>query len=306
MARIVQGTESSFTTVTGDVFWTGLFGVNNAAGLVTVSGYTLSINSETHDVTPLNAINMKSLSGLRSYNASVAGFGYAIPRLGNAGIVTMANPTFYTTNARAWTLSIEPYAVHDVTSFHATTPGSGPTWRSFMPDLGFRWSGTYTCGIDDTTIVRTGGSGTEPIQAPSITDDTASTDLSNITLIYGDSSTDESFTGEVQVTGYPVVARRGEKLEATFSFVGSGPLTAAGTNCLFTGSRISTGNVLGPVWGGNGSAPLVARFYEKASSTTRYYETADMFDRRFTIGAEVGRPIAYSMDLVGSGVLTSN
>lgn len=306
MAYILSGSEGGFTTVTGDVFYTGLFGTSLGAGLVTGNAWTLAVSSQSHDITPLNATNIKSLSGLRNYGASIAGFVYAIPRVGNAGVVTISNPTYYTTNARAWSITLEPYNVHDITVFNGSDPSAGPTWRSFRPDSILRWSGSYTCGTDDTTILRTGGSGTEPIQAPSITDDTATTDLSNISLTYGDSATDEAFAGEVQVTGFQKSTRRGEKNEVTFSFVGSGPLTATGTNLLFTGSGISTNTVLAPVWSGNGTAPLVARFYDKTAATARYYATADMFWRRFTISCEVGQPVTYSMEFVGSGALTSN
>lgn len=306
MAYPVMGEEGSFTTVTGDTFYTALFGTNNGTGLVTVNSSTLNIQSSSKDVTALNSTNLKTLSGLRSYNASVSGFAYAIPRIGNLGLVTCLTPTFYTSNAFAWTLNLEPYAISETTSYDASTPGSGPTWRTFRPSKILRWSGTFSTRFDSSALVRTGTTGTEPIQAPSITDDTATTDLTNITLTYGDSAADESFTGEVQITGYSVPVVRGNLIEMTFGFVGSGPLTATGTNCLFTGGGISTNTVLAPVWGDGVATSLVARFYEKVAATTKYHETADMFWTRIGIAARVDEPVAFSMDFQGNGALTVN
>lgn len=302
MAYPLVGNEGDFTISTGDAFYTGIFGTSLGAGLVKRFSWTLNVSSETHDITPLSATYIKSLSGLRSYAATFAGTAFNIPRIGNQGLVAMASPAYYTTNARAWTLVLEPAAVHDITNFNATAP----TWRSFRPDTVLRWSGSYTCDVDSAAQIRTGGSGTEPIQAPNITDDTSGTDLSNITLTYGDSATDETFSGEVQVTGVSMGAVRGTKQSATINFVGSGALAAAGTNLLFTGSGISGGNVTAPVWSGNGSAALVARFYEKTTATVLYHETADMFWRRMVISCEVGQPVSLAMDFVGSGALTVN
>lgn len=305
MAYILSGSEGGFTISSGEAFYTALFGTALGAGLVTANQWTLAISSESKDITPLNATNFKALSGLRSYVASVSGFVYAIPRVGNVGLVQSASPAFYVTNARAWSIVMEPYAVHPHTSFHASVPASGPTWRSFRPDSILRWSGSHTCGVDTTTVMRTGASGTEPIQAPSITDDSATVDFTNLTLTYGDSAADESFSGAAQIVGGERTVRTGQRSDVVYNWVGSGPLAAAGTNILFTSAGISAGKVVAPYWGGLGT-PLVAQFYDKTSATTRYYETVDMFWRRFAIICEVDQPVRYQMDFIGSGALTVN
>lgn len=306
MAYILSGSESDVTAVTGDTFYTALLGTSLGAGLIARYQWALGIVSESAAVTPLNATNFKALSGLRSYSASLRGNTYAIPRIGNHGLVSFATPTFYCTNPRAWSLTLEPLAVMDTTSLVGAV--SGPTWRTFRPDSILRWSGTATFGVDSATPIRTGSSGTEPIQAPNITDDTATTDLTDVTLVYGDSASDETFTGECQILGYSSGGAPGQKQEITVSFAGSGPLTATGTNNLFTGGGISTDTVLAPPFVGNGSASaaLVARFYQKTSATALYYATADMFWRRITIGCEVGSPNSIAIDFQGSGALTSN
>lgn len=304
MAYILSGSEGSFSITSGDGFYTGFLAA------CSINAWSMVINSESHDVTPLggagaNGPAATTLSGLRSYAASLSGFVYAIPRVGNQGLVAIANPAYYTTNARAWSLTLRPYTVHDITKYIGTV-GNGPTWREFRPDPLLTWSGSYTAGVDSSTVINTAGSGTEPIQSPSLTAlDTGAGGLQDITLTYGDSGTDEAFSGAAQITGASVPVVRGGKTESTFSFIGSGPLGAVGTNNLFTSSGISSGKVVAPIWGQNGSAtPLVAKFSTLIGS--RYFQTVDMFWTRITISCEVGSPVTFSMDLLGSGALTSN
>ena len=300
MSYPIVGGEGSVSVQAGDSFYSNLF------SLMTIQSSTLSISSEVRDVTPLSTSFAKTLTGLRSWAMQINGFLYAVPRLGNAALVASTGPVFYVTNPRSWQLTIEPFAVHDITTDRVLVGDTIPTWRIFRADNIVMARGAYTCLHDSATPIRTGASGTEPIQAPSITDDTSGTDLTQFTFTYGDSATDESIAFEAAVTGYPVPITRGVKNESVFGVVSSSTITAAGTNSIF-----GSGSIAAPISTTNGSTSTALQLRMSTLGSTRYFEVdtangGDAFWRRITIGpVEPGEPVAITMEIQGSGPIKS-
>ncbi|MAH51238.1 hypothetical protein CMI37_35805 [Candidatus Pacearchaeota archaeon] len=121
---------------------------------------------------------------------------------GDTGTVTLVNG--YVANVRNWTLNIVADE-HDITDFSSTT-----AWTEYMTGLK-RWSGSYECFLDDTTVLVLPGYGTGGGGAAMVLT----------------SSTGRTFSGDAVVTAADVTVNPADPNVCTVNFRGTGALTVA-------------------------------------------------------------------------------
>lgn len=237
----------------------------------------LNIFTDSFDVTALSTAQATHLAGLYSSSGTISGrpnFG-GTPRTGAGGLVTFESG--YVLHAYRWNIDISTTQVHDITPF-ATTP---PTYKKFRPDRTVI-SGTYTCRVDATAdIART----------------TALHETgASITLRYGDSSTDGTIAFNAVTTVADVDIVTPGLQEVTYSFVGSGAITPAGT-----GSVLGTDPVplSMPPWEFS-SGSQVSRLLTLTAITGKTY-TVEAFFTRISLACQMGQPVEMSVDFQGSG-----
>lgn len=251
--------------------------------LAAVSGFSASVqvNGEDIDITEYNTYQYSTLSGLSDWSVTLEAYGFATPRLGNVGTVTWS-ATGYALHVYEWDWTIETEQVHDITEM-----GSSPTntlFRSFRPDS-TKWYGTIRARADSATALAV------PHQP--------GTALPTLTLVYGDSATDESLSGTARIQQLSTAVRRGSLTEADFSFTGSGACTPAGTGSLFGSTAFTV-----PTWNEGGSAAGAIVIDTKATATRKTLTGADSFWRRINLRCAVGEAVSITVDAQGTGALT--
>ena len=267
----VDGTPTSWGN-------TGTFYPNLMAKLTQRSA-TIAITGDDPEVSALGADVLAYIPGMREWEANITGFVFATPRLGNVGTITVNSGSGYTTHLKSWTMKLETPAVHDITA-----PGS--QWRSKRPDR-IGWSGNFVVRHDSSTLP------VLPLLPP--TGASAAT-LANMTFTYGKDATDDKLTGDVILTNLTVTQPESGIVELNYTFKGSGALTAAGTNSLFTAGTL-------------GVFP-----WDQMGATTDYLLTVtaisgktwsgSAFAKAITIDVNTDGPVAVSIGAQGTGALT--
>lgn len=265
----------------GSVPTWGAAGMYNTL-LSRLSANTASItaSSDSQDVTPIGGANRLILPGLGQWTASIAARWAGTPRLGNVGLVSFSGGG-YALHVESWNLTVETQAL-DITR-QTGTPSS---WRLFRPSH-IQWSGTITARVDDATAVAN-------LHVATATS-TAVT-LPTLTLTYGLDATANTLAGAVMLSNMTVNQSPGALTTVSYSFTGSGPLTAAGTNSIFSAGAV--GNFLWDQLGSTANTLLTL-----TAGTGRTY-SGSAFARSISVNCAVGDPVEVSVEAQGSGALT--
>lgn len=255
---------------------------------ITPANATVKVTNDDIDITGLDVEQAVYIPGLSSWTADISGRAFATPRLGNVGTVVFSGGTPTGSGAgvlhvQGYELNIETENVHDITEL-AALPANGPLWRNFRPDA-IRVSGRITAFADSATAL-------------SIPHTTAQSVFPTLTLLYGDSATDETIAGQAKLNSLSAAVRRGSLNTAEYSFMGSGAWTPAGTNSPLGSSALAI-----PLWSQGGSVvgPLVVATLTGSRTLTGQ----DSFWRRLTIRCQVGSPVEFDISLQGVGTLTA-
>lgn len=252
---------------------------------IIVDSATLTVTSEDIDVTGLNATQAATLVGLGQWSISIKARAFTTPRLGNVGTVVFSAGAAGVLHVDAWDAMFESSAVHDITEL-AALPANGPIWRAFRPDYS-RVRGSLAGHADSGTA----------LSLPHILTPGQPT-LPTLTLLYGDSSTDEQISGLATLRQLGVGMNRGGLNTAAYEFTGSGAWTPAGTNSPLGATALGV-----PLWSQGGSAAGAIRFDTLAGS--RYLTGADSFWKSLQIRCPVGAPVEVNIEVQGSGVLSA-
>jgi len=158
---------------------------------------------------PENAAGLlTSVDSLRTVTGTIDGL-LPTPEIGNAGAVAYSDG--YAANVQSWSMNINVAAV-DTTAFGGS--GLSTRYRTFIPG-NYEWSGTYSAIVDDATKLEEAG------------EDTAG--AATFTLSSGD-----TLAGNIYTTQLSAPLTINGLAVATYSFRGSGALTAVGTNNIIT------------------------------------------------------------------------
>lgn len=252
--------------------------------LAAVSGFAinLNVNGDDIDITEYNTYQYSCLSGLSQWSATLEAYGFATPRLGNVGTLTWSAGG-YALHVYEWEWTIETENVHDITEL-ASSPASGPVWRSWRPDS-TKVSGRFRARADSATAL--------------VVPHQPGTALPTLTLVYGDSATDEQISGAARIQQVSPSIRRGSLTEVEFAFTGSGAWTPAGTGSIFGSTAFTQ-----PLWSEGGSAAGAIVIDTKSSATRKTLTGADSFWTRQTLRCAVGEAVSLTVDIQGSGALT--
>lgn len=179
---------------------------------------TITMVAEIADASAFESSNPIAITNSAGIGSATGSFEALFPRDGAAwgdeGLVTFASG--YTENISGYTLNLACQA-YDDTGF-ASTP---PSFRSFVPGE-ISWSGSYTANIDNATAHSLPGTS------------------GAATFRLNDDTVDNSLAGTIIVNSVDWNVQRGAKNTATVGFVGSGNITSAGTNPLFTAGALAT------------------------------------------------------------------
>lgn len=231
---------------------------------------TVPLDSTTFGASAIVAAS--TIPGLRSATAQISGYFANSVKSGHTGLVTFGDG--YVLHARGWNINLT-YDVHDVTEFNSTPP----TDMSYIAGLA-RWSGSYTCLLDDSTGISntTGADGSSGSATFRIFDNTVDDELSGNIVVTGSNS-------NVLVGGLPGV---------TYNFVGDGDLAAAGTIL----GVASTG-----IWsGGNLVTPSAGSLVLQAFTGRTY--TGNAFPSRVSFGCPIGGLATLGVQAQFSGGVT--
>lgn len=238
-------------------------------------------NNDPIEVAALGTDYDTNIPSVRSWRATLRARAFATPRIGNVGTVTFSAGG-YALHVRRWSLTIEAQ-VHDITEL-ASSPASGPTWRDFRPDRS-RISGTISCHAD---------SGTVPVNTHAI-----GASAPTLTLVYGDSATDEQLSGAAILSQLSGSVSRGSQNTLDYSFVQAGQWTPAGTNSFLGSTALGI-----PIWSEGGSAVGAIVWATKSTSTAKTATGTDSFWTSINITCEVDQPVEVSIAIQGVGALT--
>lgn len=250
---------------------------------VSPADVTWDVSAPEVDVTGMGVTTAAHLPALGQWTATIRARGFATPRLSNVGLVSFSSGG-YALHCRSFELVIETVAVHDITAFNGASP---PQWRSFRPDI-VRWSGSFVCAADSATAA----------VAPHLATATGTaTSLPTITLKYGEDTADDQLSGTVLIRQLGGSQRVGSLTEYTYSFVGTGALTPAGTNSIFGSSAFGV-----PPWSEMGATTNTLLTVEQLAGGPRW--SGDAFYRRIRLACEVGSPVELDIDVQGTGAWT--
>lgn len=275
MGYRTQGSQGAFTSWGSTNFYSAL------KAAITPAGIVVTVENEDHDITNLGVEAAVMLPGLASWTAQVDALAFATPRMGNVGTVTFGAGTA-PVHIDEWEWTIQ-CGVVDITEF-ASTPGSGPTWKSFMP-LG-----------PSTVNGRLKASATS--SAATVLPDVIGTASRTVTLVYGDSATDEQISGTAILKQLGQTVRKGSVNTAEYAFDGAAAWTPAGTAGVFGSTAFGL-----PLWSQGGAA--VGALVASTLSGSRTLSGADSFWSQLSVKCGVGRPVEVSVSVQGVGALTS-
>lgn len=248
---------------------------------LTKIGATLNVTNEAQDATGLDVESLVHIAGLANWNIELEALAFSTPRMGSIGTVAVSGG--YVTHVREWEVTFESTQVHDITPLGTAPPSTGPTWQTFRPDA-VRITGRVVCLADSATAAAL---------THVVTDSAVS-----ITVGYGQDVADDTVSGNGFVTQLGAVVRRGDLNQYTYSFVGSGPWTPAGTNSIFGATAFGI-----PLWSQGGSAAGAIQMDTLTSS--RFFSGADSFWSRLTVRNAVNELVQVSASIQGTGALTS-
>lgn len=281
MAYPLSGSQGAVTS------W-GAAGVY-AAMLAKISpnAATIDIDDPEIDVSSVNSVNSTFIAGLRSASGTIVARAFSTPRLGNVGVFDWAS-TNYETNIEGWTFTVQPIAVHDITS-EPTVVSGAPTWRNFMPDTAIVVRGTVRAKVDNTS----------PLVAPTAP---AASSVA-LTLTFGDSATDDAiniagaFTTKL-ATGF----RRGDPQFVDYEWVATGAVTVSGTNNdILFGTPTGATALTSPLWSQGGATTNT--LLTLTAGPGRTY-AVDAFYRQIRMSVAVGEPVSFEVDWQGTGAVT--
>lgn len=242
---------------------------------------TLVVSGEPFNISAPLATIAAHTQGLRSWTVDMEFEAYAAPRIGNAGIVSYSTGG-YTKFVEGFVFTLE-YPIHDVTSLRESVGATTPTWRTYMPDIGV-WSGSYAAKLSDSTA---------PIVPPA-----AGATYPTLTLVYGDSATDESFSGTAIIESTSYMIGRGQVAMANIGFRGVGNPTSAGSNAVWPAGTIAL-----PAWT-EGAATPAGPIVLASKNGSRRFTGEDGFLTRFSLACAVNQPVTVSIRYQGCGTLT--
>jgi hypothetical protein len=271
MAYPIIGVDGSVTSWGSADFYSVLL------SKISPNSATFSVVAPPEDITGIGTGQTSNISGLRTSQGTIDArikLG-ATPILGNAGLVTFASG--YTTHARAWDLTLETVAVHDITTFNATPP----TFRSRRPDR-VRAYGSFLCRVDNSTDI--------------IAPPTANATGAAMTLRYGDEATDDTIAFNANVTQVSTAIVDRQIQDVTCAFTASGAITPAGTNSIL-GSSASALEI--PLWEYSSGSSVPHTLTLTAISGKTY--TTDAFWTRIRIQCTIDQLLIVSVDWAGSG-----
>jgi hypothetical protein len=251
--------------------WTGTFNANLLSKFRPMSA-AVAVTADSFETTGLGVAAQTALSGLGSVTATLQGYAFATPQIGNSGLVTFTNSTNvyidgYTINLQA--------GVIETTAFSASPP---VLWKTFRPNIS-NFSGTMSVRIDDTNdpVLQTAANGAG-IAA---------------TFTYGSGAT---IAGNIIITGSSPTITVGGITTANLSFVGNGQLTPAGANSIFGTTAFGI-----PEWSQGGSLqPLVIALKTGTNTLT----IADAFWNSLALTVQVGQRTMLNVGVQGSGAVT--
>ena len=241
----------------------------------------ISVVGETHNSSaPLSTIS-SHIAGLRSWFVDMEFQAFSTPRMGNVGIVQFSAGG-YTKFVEGFVLTLE-YPIHDVTAMRESTSDATPVWRTYIPDIGV-WSGAYAAKLSDSTA---------PVVPPAPTDA-----LPTMTLVYGDSATDEAFSGTAILDSMSYIVGRGQVAMANIGFRGVGNPTSAGTSAIWPAGTVGLPSFT------DGAASPVGPIVLASKNGSRLFTGYDGFLTRLSISCQVGQPVTVSVRYQGCGSLT--
>lgn len=234
--------------------------------------WNLNVTNPETDVTPMasgGATARAYALGLGQWDGSISTRLNPV-KYGSGGLVSGSSS--YVTNTRNWRLSIAATPVEKSTAMN----GTPPTWQTWLPNL-ISWSGTYEAMLDTSTS----------LTLPSITADTLTFKMVE------NASNDHTLSGSALVSQLGAPIQVGQLAVATYSFRGTGAITAAGTSGSGVGNPIfAAGAVAGPA-----SGELVL-----TSSSGKTY-TGDAFWTSVDINCVVDEVIDITINFQGTGAL---
>lgn len=251
---------------------------------------TIAVAIDEHDVTPAGKGQRHFLGGLGMHEFTVEAEAFAVPRLGNVGLVQFSSGG-YVQHVRSYVLNIQAPA-EKITEF--TSASSGERWHRFRP-LECGWTATIECAADSATalvnpdIIGTNGqAGSYP------------------TVTFNMGTTSIQLAGSAHLSTLNVRSGRGQQTLVTYTAQGVGDfnsgtaLTPSGTGNPFGSTAFGV-----PVWSETGyAAGPYAGAYVFQTASGRTITGQDSFWKSITLRCEVGLPIAISVQAQGSGTLT--
>ena len=249
---------------TGAVSWT----THLSAGVGPME-WELRYNRPAVDVTKFAApvVFTTGIQNVYDWSATIRGV-LAPAQIGSTGLVTSSAGSPYLTNVKAWSINATCPAI-ETTKFAVTAPVS----RTFVAGL-ISWDGTYLVSVDGTTaLVAPGGTYT-------------------MLFRYFDAATDHTLAGDIYTTNMGPRAKVGELVEATYTFKGTGALTAAGS-----------GTLTAPVFTAGALTIPAATTLTLTAATGRTY-SGSAFWTRITVNCPVADLVTIEMEANGTGDLT--
>lgn len=263
---------------------------SNLLSKIVPASAKLALQGSAHDTTALGTATQTQIVGLAQCTASIQAQGFATPRVGNAGTVTIAGGGAWTygLHVQSWELNIVAEE-RDITEMTAA-----PTWMSWRPDGPVKITGKLTMRADSATA--------GPL--PNLIGDT----LATVTLKYGaDVAADQvaSAANGALLRNVNMTLQKGSltMYEADFE-TATGVWTPTGTNSIFP--LTGTGNVASgfglPLWA-QGGAAVGAMVVTVASGHT--YSLADSFWKSIRLQCAVGSPVELNIEARATGAVTA-
>jgi hypothetical protein len=220
------------------VAWTGYAGLYASPGYVAPYAFTLDVPNGLAVTTAMPtvppAIVRTAIPTAYSWGGSITCRAPFTAASGTSGSVVWAtdDPVRYDTAIREWSLDIS-WGEKDVTAF----TGVNVVAKTWIPLLA-SWRGSFVGFLDDTV----------PTTLPCVP---GYTTLGSLELQLQDTTTDDTLTGQAIVTQLSAAAGVEGTGDVTYSFEGTGQLTAAGVAYAVDNSGIfaAAGTIITPTAG---------------------------------------------------------